>query len=229
MKNTIFSKAIGAIDNGDLKYFQTEFKGEWIDYQDEEGGWTLLHYASSRFVPLIVNCLLRKHNANPNLVDNHGDVALHFAAKSNDVETLNLLLAKGASPIKYNAAQKSPLNVASCHGSIDCAKILVHFHLENDKEIENYYFQSVLIDAVTYGQLALLQMFINLGLDKNIKDKSGYSLIHLAVLESEPEILEYLIGDGTRLEPLPKHDNRTWDEVATTKRIRRILQRVRSE
>ena len=170
-----------------------------------------------------------KYNADSNLVDNHGDGALHFAAKSNDVETLNLLLAKGALPIKYNSAQKSPLNEASCHGAIDCAKILVDFHLKNDKEIENYYFQSVLIDAVTYGQLALLKIFIDLGLDKNIKDKTGYSLIHLAVLGSEPEILEYLIENGTRLEPLPKHDNRTLDEVATTKRIRRILQRVRSE
>lgn len=229
MKNTLFSKAIGAIDNNDLRYFQTEFSGEWIDYQDEEGGWTLLHYASSRFVPLIVKCLLCTYHADPNVADHHRDVALHFAALSNDLETLNVLLENKASPVKYNAALKSPLHLAVCHGSIDCANRLLPFHLENDKEAKNAYFESVVIDAVTYGQLALLKMFIDIGLDKNSKNETGYSLIHLAVLESEPEILEYLIGIGARLEPLPKHDSRTLSEVATTKRIKRILQRVLSE
>lgn len=226
MKNTIFTQARDAIDQGDIAYFQTEFKGEWINFQDTEGGWTLLHYASSRFVPPIVKCLLTKYNADPNVADNHGDVALHFAAQSNDLETLHLLLANKALPIRYNAAQKSPLNLATCHGALDCAKTLVQFHLKNEQEKENYLFHSVLIDAVTYGQLALLNLFIDLGLDIHIKDRAGYSLTHLAVMESQPEILACLIKHGVKVGPLPKHDNRALEELAPTKRIRSILRQA---
>lgn len=229
MKNTLWAQAIDAIDKGDLAFFQTEFKEKWINFQDAEGGWTLLHYASSRFVPPIVECLLSTYNADPNLADNHGDVALHFAAKSNDLETLNLLLANKALPIHYNAAQKSPLHLATCHGALDCAKILVPFHLKNAQEKENYHFHSLLIDAVSYGQLTLLHLFIDLGLDINIKDRAGYSLTHLAVMESQPEILACLIKHGVKVGPLPKHDDRALDELAPTKRIRSILRQALNE
>lgn len=223
MNTPIFAKAVQAIDEGDSDFFRQCQEKELGKLKDREGGWTLLHYASCRFQRETVAYLLEKHNADPNAADDFGEVPLHLAAKANDSDALKLLLEYHASPFICNNQGCSALWYATCHGAVACAKVLLELQLTNDHEKSKESFHRLLVDCVTYEQLELLELYLSNGLNKNTTDPDGYNLIHLAVMNSAPEILECLIDHKVPVVALPDHDERRLDELATTKRIKKIL------
>lgn len=226
MSKINFLKSIDSIDEGNLSFFENSFKTDWVNLTDSEGGWTLLHYASSRFKHEILLCLLDKHKSDPNASDTFGEVALHPAARYNDLKSLKLLLDYGALPVVYNNQNKSPLNIATRNGSIECAKLLLPYHLGVKGEDDNYYFQNILVDAIIYDQLQLLDLYVQSGLNIHFKDKDNYTLAHLAIFESNSKILSYLLSHGAVLNPLPKHDNRELLQIAKTKKISKIVRQT---
>jgi len=223
MNDPIFLQAIEAIDQGDSTFFASYPNGNLGESKDEEGGWTLLHYACHQFNPDIVAALLQKHNANPNAADHFGEVPLHLAAKVNDVKALNLLLEHNADPFQCNFQGRTALNFATCHGSIGCAEVLLKLSLADEKERNKKSFHLLLFDCIEYRQIELLDLYLNHGLNKLIRDENGYNLTHIAIINGEAEILQRLIECNVPIEPLPDHDDRSLENLATTKRIKKIL------
>ena len=218
-----FTAAVAAIDAGDLSFFQSLHDQALVQAQDAEGGWTLLHYATSHGRPEIVRHLLEARGADPNKADEFGQVPLHAAAMANDLVSMQLLLDHGAEPRVVDRQQQSPLDLATMHGSVACAKCLLPYHLHEVTEQGDPSHQHLLQHAVRHGQLELLELYIAAGLPTNVTDENGYDLLHTAIFEDHAEVLTYLLGMGLRPGPLPEHDDRELKEVVRSKRVRRML------
>ncbi len=224
MRNSsTFTEAVAALDAGDLSFFRSGSGAVGMDERDAEGGWTLLHYASSHGRTEFVRHFLEHGGADPNQADAFGQTPLHAAAMANDLLSLQLLLDHSAEPVVYDQQHKSPLNLATMHGSVACAKCLLPLFHQAPGELSNPHFQAVLVEAVIHGQLELLELYINAGMDSGVSDENGYDLVHLAIFEEQPAILSYLIGIGMRPQPLPEHDGRELKDVVRSKRVGRIL------
>ena len=221
--SSTFTAAVAAIDAGDLSFFRSGSGAAGMDERDAEGGWTLLHYATSHGRTEIVQHFLEHGGADPNKADTFGQTPLHAAAMARDLSSLQLLLDHCADPLVYDQQHKSPLNLATLHGSVACAKRLFPLFLQAPGELSNPHFQAVVVEAVIHGQLELLELYINTGMDTGCTDENGYDLVHLAIFEDQPAILSYLIGIGMRPQPLPEHDGRELKDVVRSKRVRRIL------
>jgi ankyrin repeat protein len=87
--------------------------GKNIDSQDDNG-WTALHFAAQSSNIEIINLLL-KNNANPNLIDIHGNSPLWTATMNarGNFDCVEALLKYNARPDEKNNAGRSPLDMAN--------------------------------------------------------------------------------------------------------------------
>jgi 26S proteasome non-ATPase regulatory subunit 10 len=85
-----------AAANGHLEIVQAMLMhgfGDLLDNQDGEG-WTALTSACSSGHELVVRCLIAA-GANPNLTNNGGRTALHYAASKGHLRIAQMLLEEG--------------------------------------------------------------------------------------------------------------------------------------
>jgi ankyrin repeat protein len=143
-------------------------------------GWTALHHASKQGCKAILNILFKK-GANPSAFTNNNETGLHLAAKEKHKAAVEFLLDK-----------KCPLDAQTTGpNSWDDGKTALHLGLCK-YEKGNLEEQQKKDEKGEEISLILLQH----GADVKLKDKRGWSALHLAAKSGMSKAVEKLIQLG---------------------------------
>ncbi|CAK9114142.1 unnamed protein product [Durusdinium trenchii] len=154
-----------------------------VNASEEQFGWGLLHFACHKGAAGLVDWLL-KQKARTDLVDSEGNTPLVLCAKSNHVEAMELLMARGASITqRTKEANFTPLLWAAAGGHIQAAKSLLEADAEvEDRDLED---RTPLMWAARHGHLSVVKLLLRRCPDLTHRDKEG-----LAALDHCREHLE---------------------------------------
>lgn len=104
-----------------------EINGLDLNKKCSPSGCTALMIASQLNLCYMMRKLIEKGCAIDNVDDDHTWSALHFAAYSNHVEALRLLIDCGANIELLDSAGQGPLHIACYNGCLDVVKVLVEY------------------------------------------------------------------------------------------------------
>lgn len=140
-----------------------------VNASEEQFGWGLLHFACHKGAAGLVDWLL-KQKARTDLVDSEGNTPLVLCAKSNHVEAMELLMARGASITqRTKEANFTPLLWAAAGGHIQAAKSLLEADAEvEDRDLED---RTPLMWAARHGHLSVVKLLLRRCPDLTHRDK----------------------------------------------------------
>ena len=157
-------------------------------------GATYLQHAASSRKPALVHALL-KAKADPNLADESGNTALHYAARTGDVDSIVALLADS----RIDAGKKNTLHTpaiaeAVASGCQKCAQTFQKNGVKFPDEIGKKYFSNWVIKQNT---IAALNAWIPAKKDRTAwRNEDRDALDHVAARGGSDRILRYLQTDG---------------------------------
>jgi len=208
-------------------------KGCDIDAKDDDEQ-TALHKAAMFGHAETVKVLL-DHGANFNKRDSNGNTPLHGAIiNGGDVKVIELLIAK-ANPCVNNNKGQNALHVAVKYHKIDAIKLILNHPLISeifaDPDDEGY---TPLLLAVSLGHLDTTEELLNrqdLGIDISATTKKGKSIIHLAAITHNANLLAHILEIPNALYLINNRDNKTHTplhdaaEHGSLKQVVRLLDR----
>ena len=151
------------------------------DTEDNQGRSVLHSAAASGDIDLIESILLAGQGLNANLKDNEGMTPLHYAAYYGQLESVRILLRLGGreSMTKVAGTRGTPLHQAVLGDHKDTVSLLLNEGCPSN--VANSEGRSVLHIAAQCGQIHMIEMLAERGLDVNIgDDKGGTPLLHAA-------------------------------------------------
>ena len=150
------------------------------------GPYTALHGAVQNNRTDIIELLL-ENGADINTKAAKRNVTpLCLAACYYDLDTIKLLLARGADPGIADDGGFLPLHWAALRGDKDILDLLLS---------KGNYANSIYVAAYR-GDVNRVKSFIEGGVSVNTKDEGGWTPLHWAGLADSPEVAEYLIAKG---------------------------------
>ena len=153
-----------------------------------------LHYAAREGRVEAIKLLLER-GAYPNAWDNGDKTSLHYAAERGDVEIVRLLLEKGAYPNARDYRGRTPLRYAAEYGYSDIVRLLLEHGTLS------------LFDAVTKGDVEGVKLWLERGVDPNVK-VGGSTPLHVAAERGYVEIVELLLSEVGRGVEVDARDGR---------------------
>lgn len=180
-----------------------------IDAQDAHGD-TPLHYAVFKKSPEVVKFLLKYGLANPNIKNKKGDTplmkAIEYFNDKNDAKSISIIqllitnpqLTKAINIDDKNNARYTALHLAVKKKQLELVKYLFLKYPGISIYEENYYQNTPMMIAAELGHLKILKFFIEKGVDINITNRHGTSLLHIAVKyhnfpNNNFKVIKYLI------------------------------------
>jgi len=142
---------------------------------EEKFGWGLLHFACHKGEAGLAQWLL-KQKARTDVTDAEGNTPLVLCAKSNHVQAMELLMARGASITQRTKEQNfTPLLWAAAGGHFQATKSL----LEADADVEDRDFEdrTPLMWAARHGHLNVVKLLLRLCPDLTHRDKQGFAAL----------------------------------------------------
>ncbi|CAI9116135.1 OLC1v1017211C2 [Oldenlandia corymbosa var. corymbosa] len=173
-----------AVEKGhiDIVAFMLSSGLESIAYRGPRGR-TALHAAVARDSPECTTMILNKFPHLMKKVDVHGWTALHYAAKFNRNETVNVLLSKDNS-VGYVSASKdgalTALHIAVINGHLHVAKEILS-HCPDCWEMVTYKNKNILHLAIENEQQEVLEFILDTSWASeliNKKDEDGNTALH---------------------------------------------------
>jgi ankyrin repeat protein len=171
---------------------------------------TRLMYAARAGDVRRVTALLRPRDAEREVdaVDAEGRTALHHASASGRVETVRLLLDKGADKDKKDTYMRlicwRPLHYASAMGHAGVVRLLLERGAvtEADQEREWDRAEEPLHVACHHGHVEVVRLLLNAGADQSVEDHRHRTPYHLAVWWGQEAVFLFLLDrsqqvDGT--------------------------------
>lgn len=147
---------------------------------------------------------------NINFCSTNGNTIFHMAARSQNVALLSWLLTnfpeKGVdfinnssdiSSVKIgfntqNALKKSPLAVAIETNNFEICRLLIRNGASLDQQIFNFVIDNIQLDRV--------KLLIALQVSPNLQNQNKVSILHSAIMNNLPEVVNFLIKNGADLE-----------------------------
>ena len=171
--------------------------------QDERGN-TPLHYATSCGFTRSVTFLIPYYES-VNMQNSDGDTPLHLSIKSSYCSfgpVREILLHESCNPSTVNAQNETVLHIASQHGKLDSAELLLSTGKCNQEDIKEAIESSHLLhQAVATGRPELVQVLLNVpGCNINVFNSDGETPFHVACktckMRHSKAILEKLVEDS---------------------------------
>ena len=143
-----------------------------------------------------VNTLLDE-GADPNIPDNKGNTALHYAVLNGHVNMVDDLLAHGANPNTVSKEGETPLHLAIEKSNM-VDDLLAHGASpdtpgDNLDEIGR---SSALYEALRRERIVILDMLLTCGANPNKVSKKGDTPLHLAIEKSNSTCVDMLLAHG---------------------------------
>jgi ankyrin repeat protein len=171
--------------------------GAAVNGTDSMGATPLMHAAGYGKTPVIRKLL--EHKADINAVDNNGDTALAWAARSNiDSGAIFELLKAKADPTARNNKGLSPLYQAAFNQNSDVLAILLQatnndFSLLNSPEDGSALFASVYSNP----NVNVTRRLLSLGGDVNQPHPNGLTILMASLFNPEPAMTKLILTQGT--------------------------------
>lgn len=163
MQNAPWSARIPFMYDDELKKLSKKVSKKVTMDVDVEGR-TVLHLAAEYSYPLLKALLKKKLGGEVNARDSLGNTPLMYAAKSGVVDSIQALVASGASVQCNNDRQETPLHFFAKNNSVDLKQCN-----------------------------AVVGFFADYGLNGYSRDKNHNTPAHTAMLYSNCTFLEYLV------------------------------------
>eukprot|EP00111_Clytia_hemisphaerica_P009505 TCONS_00027873-protein len=201
-------KACSRTDESALAVVQLflEKMGSNARLEQDKVGMLPLHIAISNGKMELVNLLLENSVADQIKAVNyeHGDSALHLAARKCNTEAIRLLVENGASVNTQNADGQTPLHISAheqdvktVHFFSEC-KAVVGLKDSNNRTATNL--------ATTSGNMEIVKLLVDeFHSDLQQRSQDGSTLLHLAAKCGHPDICLYLISKGVLVQ-MPNKD-----------------------
>ncbi len=157
-----------------------------------------IHVAILNNRPEIVQLLLAVTDV-PNLANTKGELALHYAARSNNTAVLKAALPFYSNLESRNEYSQTPLLCAAEVGNLATIIVLIQHHA--DVRVSDYRGFGLLHHAIHSGQTNTMDWILdNLGMDVNAQDISGHSALYYAKKKGLDAIAKRLIEKGAQEE-----------------------------
>ncbi|MFA6308323.1 MAG: ankyrin repeat domain-containing protein [Clostridia bacterium] len=129
--------------------------------------------------------------------NNDNETALILSVRNNQYETAKYLLKKGARTYyEHNGYQVSAMNFASANGDVRIIKLLIeNGYPRNAKNII-----PAMIEAIKWDQLNSLKYFLDLGIDLDIEDQNGTTLLGEACTLGKMNFVKLLVESGANVD-----------------------------
>lgn len=189
--------------------------------QKNDMGQTPLHLAAETNRSDIIN-LLEKAEADPNIQDNDGETALHYAAHDNYVNAMKSLL--GFHNIQtniVNAKKESPFHTAIFESDLELVEQMVQskkFNMNQSIEQEELYGMTPMHLATHLNKLNILKMLIENGADINQVDNQKRSPLLFALKTNKIQETKLLLKytDDKTLQSIMPDSGITFVEYVAT-------------
>lgn len=165
-------------------------------------------------------------------VNNMGYSALHLSAEHNMYKLANELLKLGAKPnIKAMATNlNTPLHLAVENNATEVIDVFMK-HMKEVKEnvlsaedlnCKNIDGKTPLNLCLELGRQNLLNAFVGMGADINLRNDSGLTLLHQAILNKDVEAAVFLLQQGADMYALTEN-NRNPLQLAIEQRLPKVV------
>ncbi|XP_012060010.1 PREDICTED: uncharacterized protein LOC105623219 [Atta cephalotes] len=171
-------------------------KGANVNYESPIIHYTPLHFAALGNSWHAAATLL-DHDAKLNYVCQEVvEPILHSAIRAKAVETVKLLLERGASVVEKNHLGQTPLHVACFVQSIPCVELL-SASAPNVNAVDREH-RTPLHFAVmsTDSSVELVQLLLKCSALINAADRTGFTPLHIAALNEQSQCVDVLIWAG---------------------------------
>ncbi|XP_036914117.1 transient receptor potential cation channel subfamily A member 1 [Sturnira hondurensis] len=184
------------ICEGNANEFQSCLKkqNKWSKYDDVTP--SHLHCAAEDGQVELMEMILNDSSCEVlNVMDNHGNTPLHWAAQKNRVESVKFLLSKGANPNLRNINMMSPLHLAVQGMCNEVVKVLTE-HSSTNVNLEGENGNTAVLIACSKDNSEALQILLKNGAKPCMTNKWGCFPIHQAVFSGAKKCLEILLKYG---------------------------------
>ncbi len=135
---------------------------------------------------------------------------MHVIAKFGTIEQVNKIvdIAGVAAVNTLDANRFTPLHYASINSRDDIVSTLINLDADRNAttSVETRKWHSIHF-ACRYGNLKVVKIFIELGVDKEIRTGFGLTPLHVACEFGKIEIVKYLLNLGVQKDPITINDN----------------------
>ncbi|XP_036366778.1 ankyrin-3-like isoform X2 [Octopus sinensis] len=144
-------------------------------------GYTALHIACDKECTDIANFLIQS-KSDINMVSASGYTALHIACNKGFTDIVDLLIQSGADINKKDKYNETSLQCAVLRQHQDIVKLILS-QAEVEFDIRNTHDQTPFLQAVSKGNLEIMQMLVLKGADLDAINKDGDNCLHIALRE----------------------------------------------
>jgi ankyrin repeat protein len=188
--------------------------GARLEFGENLGGDTALHYACQQFDVDVVKQLL-KAGADPNALDTHGWTPLTRAAEGNQLEIAQALLAAGADPLVEDKQGLTPLLVAARQAS----PALVGAMLDKLGKRAASQSGAALVMAAWYGRLETVKSLLDRGVDPNYVNVSGATALIASAQDFSGKVAALLLSRGANPAFRSKEGKTAWDYASAANQL----------
>lgn len=174
----------------------------------DKEGMSLLHWAVRSSKKTLVKRLLQE-KVDISTVTRKGYTALHIAIycdKTVDQSIISLLLNNGANPYLKNCEEKSPFHDAVHHDKIECVQLLLRHYTPKDTRNRD----TALFEV---SSVHMLEKLVEAGLDINVKDRHGRTVLHNMASNGDPEWVGLLLRNGVNVNEKSDEGLTAFDEA----------------
>ena len=131
--------------------------------------------------------------ADPNIIDNNQNTALHYSCSNGHYNIVALLLDHNADP-NPNGTSETPLIIAFRKRDYKIMKLLLEKGANVNGLIDNC--QTIVMSASSKGYQDIVELCLNHNCDLNITDRFGWTALTLACVFDHVNIVELLLNAG---------------------------------